>query len=280
MLRFRFSAAVIAREHGRFPLALRRFCSVRKLRILARRRPRRMRPAAARHPLGHHVRGDGACARCRTEPAGASHLLNELLLQCGREPPRHQMWSGNVPDRGRLSPRAARSGASTAGTASECRRGTARRCSAGRIVCSGEEWGVRPAGDRNRGRLRSVTGCGVTPATRRSDESPSLHLAWRSRGDTRVAIHPSTSVSSHPTVFVVSWRLHGNCPRHSRRQSVVRDSPVRAQTSRHRRRRAGERPACAGCSDASVPSSLTRAFLTSADATRWGIKVATLCAAQ
>jgi len=82
---------------------------------------------------------------------------------------------------------------------------------------------------------------------RMSDESPSLHLAWRSRRDTRVAIHPSISDSSQPTAFVVSLRLEGNCPRHSRRQSVVLDSPVRAQTSRHRRSRAGELPACAGC---------------------------------
>jgi hypothetical protein len=123
------------------------------------------------------------------------------------------------------------------------------------------------------GRLRSVTG-GATPQ-RISDESPSPHLAWRSRRDTRVAIQSSTSASSQPTVFVVSWRLEGNCPRHSRRQSVVRDSPVRAQTSRHRRRRAGERPACAGWSDASVPSWLSRALLTSADATRWKLKAAT-----
>ena len=83
-----------------------------------------------------------------------------------------------------------------------------------------------------------------------------------------------------PTVFVVSCRLDGNCPRHSRRQSVVRDSPVRAQTSRHRRKRAGERSGCAGCSAASVSSSLPRALLTSADATRWRITVATLCASR
>jgi hypothetical protein len=136
------------------------------------------------------------------------------------------------------------------------------------------------AGDRNRRSASLCTGCCVTPATRRSDESPSLHLAWRSRGDTRVAIHPSTSASSHPTVFVVSWRLDGNCPRHSSRQSVVRDSPVRAQTSRHRRKRAGERPGCTGCSAAFVPSSLTRALLTSGDATRWRTNVATLCASR
>src|SRR5262249_4382172 len=91
---------------------------------------------------------------------------------------------------------------------------------------------------------------------------PSLHLAWRCRRDTRVAIHSSTSASSQPTVFVASWRLEGNCPRHSRRQSVVRDSPVRAQTSRRRRRRAGERPASAGCSPVSVASWRTRALLT------------------
>src|SRR5262245_32024278 len=103
----------------------------------------------------------------------------------------------------------------------------------------------------------------------------SFHLGWRSRLDTRVAIHSSTSASSQPTVFVVSWRLEGNCPRHSRRQSVVRDSPVRAQTSRHRRKWAGERPTCAGWSDASVRSWLSRALLTSADATRWRLKVAT-----
>jgi hypothetical protein len=64
-------------------------------------------------------------------------------------------------------------------------------------------------------------------------------------------------------------------PRHSKRQSVVQDSPVRAQTSRHRRKRAGERPTCAGWSDASLPSWLSRALLTSADATRWRLKVAT-----
>jgi hypothetical protein len=103
----------------------------------------------------------------------------------------------------------------------------------------------------------------------------SFHLGWRSRRDARVAIHPSISDSSQPTAFVVSLRLEGNCPRHSRRQSAVRDSPVRAQTSRHRRKRAGERPTCAGCSDASVPSWLSRALLTSADATRWRLKVAT-----
>jgi hypothetical protein len=155
------------------------------------------------------------------------------------------------PTGGGSSPRAARSGASTAGIASECRRGTARRCSAGRIVCSGEGWGSEGTGDRHRrpASLRARMRCHA--ATRISDESPSLHLAWRSRGDTRVAIHPSTSVSSQPTVFVVSWRLEGNCPRHSRRQSVIRDSPVRVQTSRHRRKRAGERAACAGCSAAS-----------------------------
>ena len=100
-------------------------------------------------------------------------------------------------------------------------------------------------------------------------------MVWRSRRAIRVAIHPSTSVSSQPTALVVSLRLEGNCPRHSRRQSVVRDSPVRAQTSRHRRKRAGERPTCAGWSDASVPSWLSRALLTSADATRWRLKVAT-----
>jgi hypothetical protein len=105
------------------------------------------------------------------------------------------------------------------------------------------------------------------------DRSP--HLGWCSRRDTRVAIHPSISDSSQPTAFVVSLRLEGNCPRHSRRQSVVRDSPVRAQTSRHRRKRAGERPTCAGWSDASVPSWLSRALLTSADATRWRLKIAT-----
>jgi hypothetical protein len=103
----------------------------------------------------------------------------------------------------------------------------------------------------------------------------SFHLGWRSRRDARVAIHPSISDSSQPTAFVVSLRLEGNCPRHSRRQSVVRDSPVRAQTSRHRRKRAGERPTCAGWSDASVPSWLSRALLTSADATRWRITFAT-----
>ena len=72
--------------------------------------------------------------------------------------------------------------------------------------------------------------------------------------------NPLFNLSLQPTV--VSWRLEGNCPRHSRRQSVVRDSPVRAQTSRHRRRRAGAGPACAGCSLVSVASSRTRAFLT------------------
>ena len=103
----------------------------------------------------------------------------------------------------------------------------------------------------------------------------SFHLGWRSRRAARVAIHPSISDSSQPTAFVVSLLLKGNCPRHSRRQSVVRDSPERAQTSRHRRKRAGERPTCAGWSDASVPSWLSRALLTSADATRWRLKVAT-----
>ena len=102
-----------------------------------------------------------------------------------------------------------------------------------------------------------------------------LHLGWRSRRDTRVAIHFSISDSSQPTAFVVSLRLEGDCPRHSRRQSVVRDSPVRAQTSRHQRKRAGERPTCSGRSDASVPSLVSRALLTSADATRWRLKVAT-----
>jgi len=96
-----------------------------------------------------------------------------------------------------------------------------------------------------------------------------------SRRDTRVAIHPSISDSTQPTAFVVSLRLEGNCSRHSSRQGVVRDSPVRAQTSRHRRKRAGERPTCTGWSDASVPSWLSRALLTSADATRWRLKVAT-----
>ena len=72
--------------------------------------------------------------------------------------------------------------------------------------------------------------------------------------------NPLFNLSLQPTV--VSWRLEGNCPRHSRRQSVVRDSPVRAQTSRHRRRRAGERPACAGCLPVFVASSRTRALLT------------------
>ena len=74
------------------------FCCVRKLRILARRRPRRMRPAAARHPLGHHVLWDGECARCRAKPAGASHRLNELLLQCGRD---RVVQRVRVQDRGR-----------------------------------------------------------------------------------------------------------------------------------------------------------------------------------
>jgi hypothetical protein len=154
---------MIAREHGRFPLALRCFCSVRKLRILARRRPRRVRPAAARHPLGHHVRWDGACARCRTEPAGASHRLNELLLQCGREPPRHQTWSGNVPDRGRLlTPRRPFG-------CVDCRHclrmpawhrkgGVPRAASSVRA----RGGGVRALVTGTAGRLRSVPGCGVT----------------------------------------------------------------------------------------------------------------------
>ena len=97
--------------------------------------------------------------------------------------------------------------------------------------------------------------------TRTPENSPWLYLVWRSRRGIRAAIHPSISDSSQPTALVVSLRLEGNCPRHSRRQSVVRDSPVRAQTSRHRRKRAGERPTCAGWSDASVPSWLSRALL-------------------
>src|SRR5262245_12376089 len=113
---------------------------------------------------------------------------------------------------------------------------------------------ARPASLCHRVRCRA--------AMRISDESPSLHLVWHSRRDTRVAIHSSTSAFSQPTLFVLSWQLEGNCPGHSRRQSVVRDSCVRAQTSRHRRRRAGERSACAGCSPVSVASSRTRALLT------------------
>jgi hypothetical protein len=75
--------------------------------------------------------------------AGVSHLD----IRCG---------PATSPTGGGSSPRAARSGASTAGTASECRRGTARRCSAGRIVCSDEGWGSEAGGDRNR---RSASPC-------------------------------------------------------------------------------------------------------------------------
>jgi hypothetical protein len=150
-----------------------------------------------------------------------------------------------------------------------------KEVSGGLIVCSGAGWGSEGTGDRAPRPASLCHRVRCRAAMRMSDESPSLHLAWRSRRDTRVAIHPSISDSSQPTAFVVSLRLEGNCPRHSRRQSVVRDSPVRAQTSRHRRKRAGERPTCAGCSDASVPSWLSRALLTSADATRWRLKVAT-----
>src|SRR5262249_3976473 len=118
----------------------------------------------------------------------------------------------------------------------------------------------------------------VTDAVSRRNgypRSPSLHLAWRSWWDTRVAIHPSTSVSSQPTVFVVSWRFTGSSPRRSRRQSYYQDSPLVAQTARDRRKRAGERTEWAGCSAVSVTSSDWRVLLISADATRWRIMIAT-----
>jgi hypothetical protein len=161
------------------------------------------------------------------------------------------------------------------------RRGSACRWPrvAGRIVCSGEGWGSEAAGDRNR---RSASLCDGIRCHACNEEIGRITVA--SFGVAITAGHtgrdPSFDLGLQPPHRVRGELAPGRKLPRTLQTPECRPRQSRARADLSASEKAGVRAACAGCSDASVPSSLTRALPTSADATRWRIKVATLRASR